>query len=226
MMPRAAALVSALALLMLGVLGRSSAQEASPGASPAASPGGLQALTATLRDVNGQEVGLATFGETLEGQVSIGVSVRGLTPGEHGIHLHETGVCDPTGEKPFTSAGGHYNPTGAKHGAPSGATGSIPLGTPEGVGTPGVMPSHAGDLGNILVDAAGTGQLQITTGQLTLAELSDTDGSALVIHADRDDLVTDPAGNSGGRIVCGVIAAPMGGGTPTAGEATAEASPV
>ncbi len=216
-MTRTMSLASVLAVALLGplALGRGPGTVAQE-ASPAASPVEMQAVGVDLRDVDGQDVGTATVAETPGGQVSIGVSVEGLTPGEHGIHVHETGVCDPAGDRPFASAGGHYNPTGAAHGGPSGAEGSIPMGTPEGAATPGVTAGHAGDLGNILADDSGRGQLQITTDRFRLAELSDADGSALVIHEGRDDLVTDPAGNSGGRIICGVIFPPQDGGTPMA----------
>ena len=126
------------------------------------------------------------------------------------------GACDPAGDTPFASAAGHYNPTGAAHGGPpaTGATGSPEAA--DAVGTPGAAPGHAGDLGNITVDASGAGQLQITTDRFRLAELGDADGSALVVHADRDDLQTDPSGNSGGRIACGVIVPSRDGGTPVA----------
>jgi Cu-Zn family superoxide dismutase len=215
-------LVSALAVALLDPLavGRGPgavAQDASLAGSPAA----MQSVGVELRDADGRDVGTATVGETPDGRVSIGVGVEGLAPGEHGIHVHEAGVCDPAGDKPFASAGGHYNPTGAAHGGPSGTTREAmgAMGTPAGmdaVATPGAAAGHAGDLGNILVDDDGTGRLQITTDRFRLAELNDADGSALVIHEGRDDLTTDPAGNSGGRIVCGVIFPPQGGGTPMA----------
>jgi Cu-Zn family superoxide dismutase len=171
-------------------------QEGTPGAGPAATPGA--AVEVTLHDKDGQEVGTATLTEGADG-VTIAVEVEGLAPGDHGIHVHETGVCDPAGERPFASAGGHYNPTGAMHGGPD---------DPD---------SHAGDLGNLTVEgeggtpgaaetpAAGMTRFEITTDRFGLAELNDADGSALVIHADPDDLVTDPAGNSGARVACGVI---------------------
>lgn len=211
-MTRTMILVSALAVALLGVPLGTAAQ----GASPAASPTATQTVGVDLRDVAGQDVGTATVAATPDGQISIGVNVEGLSPGEHGIHVHAAGVCDPAGDTPFASAGGHYNPTGAAHGGPSGAEGSNPMGTPEGAATPGVAPGHAGDLGNILADDSGRGRLQITTDRFRLAELNDADGSALVVHEGRDDLVTDPAGNSGGRIVCGVISPPQDGGTPMA----------
>jgi Cu/Zn superoxide dismutase/glucose/arabinose dehydrogenase len=158
----------------------------------------------TLRDQAGEEVATATFGEDEDG-VSISVMAEGLTPGEHGIHVHERGECDPGGETPFTSAGGHFNPTGAMHGGPPDTEADEARDAEVG---------HAGDLGNIMADEEGTAELQISTDRFTLAELEDEDGSALVIHLDPDDLVTDPGGNSGERIVCGVVFAPLG--TPSA----------
>ena len=200
------ALVVALVTL-LGSIAPAVAQEATPSAP--------ESLDVVLHDVDGQEVLTATVTESPDGQVSIDVTVEGLAPGEHGIHVHETGVCDPAGEMPFASAGGHYNPTGATHGGPPAGTGGTPAAT-AGTATPGATMGHAGDLGNIQVDDAGMGTLQIQTDRFRLAELSDADGSALVIHANPDDLQTDPSGNSGGRIVCGVIAAPQDGATPLA----------
>jgi Cu-Zn family superoxide dismutase len=119
--------------------------------------------------------------------VTVSVTAEGIPPGEHGIHVHGVGVCDRSGSDPFASAGGHFNPTGAPHGGPDEAN------------------AHAGDLGNITADE----KIEVATDRFTLSEgplsLSDIDGSALVIHADRDDLMTDPAGESGARIACGVI---------------------
>ena len=115
-------LVSALSVALLGALAETTAQDATPAASPAAT----RAVDVVLRDVGGQEVGRATFAETPDDVVYIDVEVEGLAPGEHGIHVHAVGVCDPTGDMPFASAGGHYNPTGAAHGGPPamGATGT------------------------------------------------------------------------------------------------------
>ena len=217
-MPRILVLVSALAVALLGVPALGG--PAGAGAQESASPAAMEAISVALRDVDGRDVGTATFGEAPDGRVAIGVSVEGLAPGEHGIHVHATGVCDPGGDQPFASAGGHYNPTGAAHGGPAGTTGEAgAMGTPAGaeaMGTPSATMGHAGDLGNILADDTGRAQLDITTDRFRLAELNDADGSALVIHQNRDDLVTDPAGNSGPRIVCGVIFPPQDGGTPAA----------
>lgn len=211
-MPRFMVPVSVLALALTGSPALSwgaAAQEATPDASPTA----MQVVDVELRTADGEDAGLATFAETPGGAVSIGVAVTGLEPGDHGIHVHETGICDATGDEPFSSAGGHYNPTGDAHGGPSGAAGSVPLGTPEGAATPGIAtPGHAGDLGNIVGPNEGAAAYSIVTDRFTLSEgatsLQDEDGSALIIHADRDDLTTDPGGNSGDRIICGVIYPP------------------
>lgn len=204
-MIRTMTFVSALAIALLGAVTGTVAQEASPAASPLAG-----AIDVPLVDVDGQEVGQATLTEAADESVAVEVSAEGLAPGEHGLHVHEVGICDPAGDEPFSSAGDHYNPTGATHG------GSPMMEMTDAAATPGAATGHAGDLGNIVVDDAGTAQLQITTDRFRFAELSDADGSALVIHADPDDLQTDPAGNSGGRIVCGVIAPAQDGGTPMA----------
>ena len=143
--------------------------------------------SAELRDPNGQVVGSATFAQEAGG-VRVSAQVRNLPPGPHGIHVHAVGRCDPPD---FMSAGGHFNPTARQHG----------LRNPQG--------PHAGDLPNLTIAANGTGAFQAVNALITLApgtnSLFDADGSALVIHADPDDEVTDPTGNSGGRIACALI---------------------
>ena len=143
--------------------------------------------TATLRDAAGDVVGFAAFSEMGSHGVQVVVVARGLTPGLHGLHVHALGSCTaPT----FASAGGHFNPLGTTHG------------------------SHAGDLPDLHVNQAGIGTMvgAITAFTLLPGPLSlfDGDGSALVVHASPDDHVTDPSGNSGARIGCGVIT-PLGG---------------
>jgi len=137
---------------------------------------------AVLKDGGGQTVGFALFTEDAAGGMHANVHVRQMTTGRHGIHVHAIGNCDATG---FTSAGGHHNPSGALHG------------------------EHAGDLPNLVVNAAGHGHLNTKLARFTLSggpnTVSAGDGSALVIHALRDDYVTDPSGGSGARIACGVI---------------------
>jgi Cu-Zn family superoxide dismutase len=142
---------------------------------------------APLRNAEGQVLGMAIFTQEAQG-VQISVTVKGLSPGEHGIHIHSVGKCEPPD---FLSAGPHFNPTNKKHG----------LTNPEG--------PHAGDLPNLVVGEDGSAVYEHITDRVTLTpgELSlfDEDGSSLVIHADPDDQMTDPAGNSGARVLCGVI---------------------
>jgi superoxide dismutase, Cu-Zn family len=142
---------------------------------------------ADIRNANKQPAGMATFTEG-PGGVRIVVEAKGLPPGAHGLHIHEVGKCEPA---KFTTAGEHFNPEKKQHGTenPSGP--------------------HAGDLSNITIGPDGTGRLETTTNRLTLASgpmsVFDADGSAIVIHAAPDDYRTDPTGNSGDRIACGVI---------------------
>jgi Cu-Zn family superoxide dismutase len=142
---------------------------------------------APLRNAEGQVLGMAIFTQEAQG-VRISVTVKGLSPGEHGIHIHSVGKCEPPD---FLSAGPHFNPTNKKHG----------LHNPEG--------PHAGDLPNLVVGEDGSAVYEHITDRVTLTpgELSlfDEDGSSLVIHAGPDDQMTDPAGNSGARVLCGVI---------------------
>jgi Cu/Zn superoxide dismutase len=145
--------------------------------------GGAQA-TADIMDSSGTTIGSAHLVETATG-VLVHVEVTdGIAPGLHGTHIHETGTCTAPG---FESAGAHFNPTGATH------------------------PNHAGDLGNLVVLEDMTGHLVVLNDAITLGEgdnsLFDADGSAIVIHAGEDDMMTDPGGNSGARVACGVITA-------------------
>ena len=146
---------------------------------------------AMLHDASGRSVGAATVVEDREGTVYVDVDVDGLPAGTHGIHIHEVGECTAQGSEPFQSARGHFNPEQRQHG----------LENPQG--------PHAGDLPNLVVGQGGAGQLSSTTRRAALRpgpnSLLDADGSALVIHAGADDQRTDPSGNSGGRIACGVI---------------------
>jgi Cu-Zn family superoxide dismutase len=154
-----------------------------PLAVAAAGPSGK----ATLKNAEGKGVGTATF-TPAKGGVKVQVQVSGLSPGKHGIHIHSAAKCDPPD---FATAGGHFNPGGKKHG----------LHNPEG--------AHAGDLPNLTVGKNGKGKGTFTAKGATLGEgdgsLFGPGGTALVIHANADDEKTDPAGNSGARVACGVI---------------------
>lgn len=140
---------------------------------------------ARLSFADGTPAGTATLSSDAEG-LRITVSATGMTPGAHGFHLHTTGKCEAPG---FTSAGGHLNPGNRRHGtmAPDGA--------------------HLGDLPNLQVGANGSGTATeaVPGGSGALAAIFDGDGTAVVIHADPDDYRSDPAGNAGTRVACGVL---------------------
>ncbi len=145
---------------------------------------------ANLRNARGQVVGDATA--TRHGNVlRIRLTVRGFVPGTHGVHLHQTGRCDAPA---FAGAGPHWNPADRQHGRLN----------PQG--------PHAGDLPNLQVRENGSGRLDfdvlVPAGTAAGANpVLDTDGTAIVIHAAADDERSDPAGNSGARIACGVFQA-------------------
>ena len=143
---------------------------------------------ALMQNAEGETIGEILLKETSKG-VEITTQLSGLQPGVKAIHIHEVGKCEaPT----FESAGAHFNPTNKKHGVEN----------PEG--------HHLGDLPNLEVDQDGSVQLTFITPNITLQKgkefsLFDEDGSSFVIHEKADDYKTDPAGNSGARIACGVI---------------------
>ena len=152
---------------------------------------------AEVRDASGRSLGMARFVEVADG-VRITGTLQGLSPGRHGFHVHAVGRCEPPA---FASAGGHFNPTGRKHG----------FRNPEG--------AHVGDLPNLTVGADGAAAFDVVARGATLSagagSLLDADGSTLVVHAREDDEMTDPAGNSGDRIACGVLAQQAVGPAPT-----------
>ena len=145
------------------------------------------AATAELRASNGQAAGMAALAQ-VPGGVRIVLEAKGLPPGPHAVHIHEGGTGDA---RQFTTAGGHFNPGKKQHGTLN----------PQG--------AHAGDLPNMTVAGDGSGRLETTTARITLGpgatSVFDADGSAIVVHAGPDDFKTDPTGNSGGRIACGLI---------------------
>jgi Cu-Zn family superoxide dismutase len=202
-------LLSACALTVVvgGCAGTDEAPSASTGggttAADASAPeSGAGELTARLVDPEGGEVGVATLTE-VEGGTQVEVRVTGLSPGFHGFHVHAVGVCEPDSQNPtdpsmtgdFLSAGGHLGAGEADHG------------------------EHAGDLPLLFVTEAGTGALTVVTDTLTLDQVTDEDGSAVMVHADRDnyanvpkryapggpDQMTRYTGDAGGRIACGPV---------------------
>jgi len=148
-----------------------------------------QTAKAAMINTKGEKVGNATLTQVQGGGVRISLAASHLPPGQHALHIHAVGKCDPPD---FKSAGPHFNPDNKKHGSQN----------PEG--------HHAGDLNNFDVGADGTAKVDMLTKDVTVGEggnsLFHPEGTALVIHASPDDYKTDPAGNAGARIACGVIA--------------------
>ncbi|MCW5736562.1 MAG: superoxide dismutase family protein [Enhydrobacter sp.] len=146
-----------------------------------------QTAKAPLKDAAGKEVGTVDLVQTPNG-VLLKMSLKSIPPGEHAFHIHAVGKCEP----PFTTAGGHFNPAGKKHGM-------------EAADGP-----HAGDMPNLHVPASGQLVIEVANQTISLVKgqptsVFDADGSAIVIHAGPDDYKSDPAGNAGDRIACGVI---------------------
>jgi Cu-Zn family superoxide dismutase len=141
-----------------------------------------------LKDAKGNNIGMAMISPARGGGVSIELTLKGLPPGEHGVHLHDVAKCEPPG---FKSAGSHFNPTKKQHG----------MSNPDG--------PHAGDMPNITAAANGTVQTTITNKNLTMGSEANSiyagGGTALVIHERADDGKTEPSGNAGNPIACGAI---------------------
>jgi superoxide dismutase, Cu-Zn family len=150
---------------------------------------------AVLNEANGQKVGVVVFKES-EGKVDVSAEVWGVAAEFHGFHVHAVGECVP----PFTSAGGHFNPDGVPHG------------------------DHAGDMPSLLVNGDGAAELEFETDRFSLGDLFDADGSAVIVHAGRDNFANIPdryhshtydtfgpdtdtlaTGDAGGRTACGVV---------------------
>ena len=148
---------------------------------------GPAAAAADIRDAGGRVLARATAEEVGDG-VRIRVEAAGLGQGAYGAHVHAVGRCEAPG---FTTAGPHWNPTGQQHGKDN----------PQGM--------HKGDLPNLLVGTDGRGSFEYTIPGASLARggnaLLDADGAAVVVHQNADDYRTDPSGNSGNRIACGVL---------------------
>lgn len=141
---------------------------------------------ATLNPTQGNTAkGTVTF-EQKGAQVLVDARIEGLAPGQHGFHIHEKGDCSAPDA---TSAGGHFNPAGKQHGDPAHAD------------------HHAGDFGNVVADASGKASLKMRLSDTTLAKDAPNSivGKGLIVHADPDDLKTQPTGNAGKRVACGVI---------------------
>ncbi len=204
---RRAPAITVLFPCVIALVATGCARDQAPAATPGEEGGSEAAapadeLTALLVDPEGTEVGTVRFTDA-EGGLQVSVEVDGLPPGFHGFHVHAVGVCEPDSANPadpamtgdFLSAGGHVGVGEADHGA------------------------HAGDLPALYVDRSGAGSLTTVTDALSSADLTDDDGSAVMVHADRDnyanvperyapggpDEMTRNTGDAGGRIACGTV---------------------
>lgn len=174
------ALIAALAAS--GVAGVAEPASAGPAKTP-------QTMVARFQDKDAVEFGNATARASRHG-IKLTITVAGLAPGTYGLHLHEVGRCEGP---EFKSAGGHWNPANKEHGHDN----------PKG--------AHLGDLRNLVVNTAGKGKMTVTLKNYKIGGstgLRDADGTSIIIHAKPDDFRTDPSGNSGARVLCGVFEAP------------------
>lgn len=169
--------------LALGLCGCATRHESEEGGQSARAAGVKEAM-AQLSPTQGNETqGKVTFTKVGDG-IRVVADVSGLTPGKHGFHVHEKGDCSAPDA---SSAGGHFNPTGMQHGGRESGT------------------RHVGDFGNLEADASGKAHAEFVDTQIAFEGPRSILGRGLIVHAQADDLATQPTGNSGGRVACGVI---------------------
>ena len=178
-----------------------------PNAGPEATTSDETVARAIIDELDGSGVtGTVTFRE-VEDATTVRISLAGLTPGEHGFHVHEGDGCGPdsTGT-PGGAAGGHFNPLVSEHGAPTAAPSD----------------RHAGDLGNVTANAEGIVAGTVVDSVLTLAGPTSVIGHAVVVHAGADDLTSQPSGDAGSRVGCGVVVEGAGDTAPMGADAGGE----
>jgi Cu-Zn family superoxide dismutase len=173
----------AFALLLYACNGQNNKMESNKMAA-AANEMNITKAVAVLHPIEGSNVhGVVTFTK-VENGIKIVADIEGLTPGKHGFHIHEYGDCSaPDG----TSAGGHFNPDNKKHGATDAAE------------------RHVGDMGNVTADADGNAHFEWTDNLMTFSGPHSIIGRGVIVHAGEDDLVSQPTGDAGSRVACGVI---------------------
>ncbi len=169
----------AVAFALFGLVGATMVAQESTQQSPKASK-----AVAVLHPTKGNHVtGTVTFTKVPDG-VRVQANITGLTPGKHGFHVHEFGDCTAADG---TSAGGHFNPTHEQHGAPD------------------AQHRHVGDMGNVDANSSGTATLDYVDHHMALKGEKSVIGHAVIVHEKADDLKSQPTGNAGGRVACGVI---------------------
>ena len=176
--------LSGVGMLCLALCGCNSGNDSMQSPNEQAGTNPSMKAFANLEPTQGNNVkGTVTFTQEPNG-VRVVAEITGLTPGKHGFHIHEKGDCSaPDG----TSAGGHFNPTNMPHGSPDSEQ------------------HHVGDLGNITADATGTATMNQVFGFLELTGTNSIVGRGVIVHSGEDDFTTQPTGNAGSRVACGVI---------------------
>lgn len=174
-----------IAAVALGSAACGGGQEPQAREARGAEPKKDRAVAVVVPTQGNQAAGVVNFTKTEEG-LRLHATFEGLSPGRHGFHIHESGDCSAADA---SSAGAHFNPSGESHGRPGSG-------------------SHAGDLGNVVADDQGRATLDVIIPDLALEGENAVVGRSIIVHAQPDDLRTQPTGGSGARLACGVIATP------------------
>jgi superoxide dismutase, Cu-Zn family len=183
MKPHINSIVFGVSLIFVAGCATSSGNAQRDTAQPSSSKARAQAVAVLTPAANGKVKGQVNFREETEG-VRVTATIEGLTPGKHGFHIHEKGDCSAAD---FTSAGGHFNPSQMKHGSPTDSE------------------HHAGDFGNLEANDQGIARFERVFNWLSFMGTNSILNRAVIVHEKADDLTTQPTGNAGGRLACGVI---------------------